>query len=242
MHNPTLRVIEILNLISRKNDLTLTDISYELNFSKSTIQPVLKTLLNSEYIKQNTNTRTYEIGFEVFKIGQSYLNNNNAFDLIKNSMKEIVNECNEICQMGVYDNKNTKNVFYIAKEEPSSQSVALISSIGTSLPAHATALGKCLLSSFSNDYISDLYRDEMEKLTKNTITDVKELILQLDDIRRNGYSIEAEEATEGIECIAIPLMQSNKVIASLSVSLPMYRSSDEKIEIIKGLLLKHKKI
>ena len=240
MHNPTFRVMEILKLIGSKPDLTLTDISCELGFSKSTIQPILKTLLQLGYIVQNPDSQTYKIGIETFKISQSYLNNNSTFDLIKNHMKEIVNECNEICQMGVQDNRNPKNIFYIAKEEPS-QSIALISRIGTSLPAHATALGKCLLSSYSNNYILELFKYGMEKLTKNTITDVNTLIAQLENIRKENYSIEREEATEGIECIAIPLTQDKKVIASLSVSIPTYRSSEEKIESIKTLLLQHKK-
>lgn len=239
MHNPTLRVMEILKLIGLKRDLTLTDISNELNFSKSTIQPILKTLVDSGYIIQDMDKRTYRISTETFKISQSYLNDNRSFELVKKHMKEIVNQCNEICQMGVQDRRNIRNVIYIAKEEPT-QSVALISNIGTTLPAHATALGKCILSSYSNEYIYELYKNDMEKLTDNTTTNVNVLIKQLEGIRKDNYYNEKGEATEGIECIAVPLIQDNNVIAALSVSLPTYRSSEEKIELIKTILMKHK--
>ena len=240
MHNPTFRVMEILKLIGCENDLTLTDISEKLNFSKSTIQPILKTLLQLGYIVQDSGKRTYRIGLETFKISQNYLNDNTSLEMIKGHMKEIVTQCNEICQMGIFDNGDTKSVTYIAKEEPT-QSVVLISNIGVSLPSHATALGKCLLSSFPNDYILEMYKDGMEKVTEDTVNDVNKLIDQLEYIRENQYIIEIGEVTEGILCVGIPLVQDQKVIASLSVSMPIYRSSDEKVEFLKELLLKHKK-
>lgn len=240
MHNPTFRVMEILKLISRKGNLTLTDISCELDFSKSTIQPILKTLEKLGYITEDKDRRTFKIGVETFKLSQNFLSENTSFDIIKSHMKEIVKECNEICQMGIYSNSDSKSVTYVAKEDPD-QSVALISSIGVSLPAHATALGKCLLSTFSNEYIRKLYESGMEKLTDHTVSDIDGLIGQIESIRKNEYFIEVEEATEGIMCVAVPLIQDNKVVAALSVSLPIYRSSEEKIEFIRELLMKSKK-
>lgn len=240
LHNPTKRVIDIIKLIGNEKNLTLTDIALQLDYSKSTIQPILKTLVSMGILNQNTYSKTYDIGIELFKLGQNFLHGNNSFDIIKKSMKEIVSECNEICQMGISDGRNSKYVFYIAKEEPT-QSVQLISNIGVSLPAHATALGKCLLSSLTDEQIRELFSSGMEELTKNTITNVDTLILQLNEVRKNKFSIEIEEATEGIECIAVPLIQDNKVIASLSVSAPIFRMNTQKHEQIKQLLLLHKK-
>lgn len=240
MHNPTVRVMKILKLIGSKKDLTLTDISEKLDFSKSTIQPILKTLLDLGYIVQDSGNRTYRIGIETFKISQNYLKDNTSLEMVKSHMKQIVSECNEVCQMGIFDNGNNRKITYIAKEEPT-QSIVLISNIGVSLPSHATALGKCLLSSFPNDYILNMYKDGMEKVTEDTVNDVNKLIEQLEHVRENNYIIEVGEITEGILCVGVPLVQDQKVISALSVSMPIYRSSEEKIEFLKKLLLKHKK-
>lgn len=238
-HNPTLRVINILNLVSQKNELTLTEISNELEISKSTLQPILKTLANHGYLSQGNNNKTFKIGMSTFKIGQTFINDNNPYDVIRKSMKNIVSDCNEICQMGIYDENNPGHVLYIAKEEPL-QSIALISNIGTSLPAHATALGKCLLAYFPKDYVKNLYSNGMEKLTENTISDLDTLLEEIKKVRINNFASECGESTEEIECIAVPLIQDNKAIASISVSLPMYRSSPEKISYIIDLLIKEK--
>lgn len=241
IHNPTLRVIRILDLISQNNGLTLTKISEELKISKSTIQPILKTLLYYDYLAFNDEENTYNIGIGIFKIAQSFTGTSDSFELIKKSMREIVKGCNEICQMGIYDKTREGNVFYIAKEEPS-QSISLISNIGTSLPAYATALGKSILSGFSNDKIKQIYSDGITPLTENTINTLDDLIKELEDIRKNGYAYEREESAPDIECIAVPIEQNNEIVASISVSIPTYRSSDQKIESIKKILIDQKNI
>lgn len=240
LHNPTLRVISILNLISLNENLNLTEISKKLKISKSTLQPILKSLVALDYIKQDMNLKTYRIGVGAFRIGMTYVTHNDSLDIINNFMIEIVQECNEICQLGVIDNANPGNVFYVKKEEPS-QPVTLKSNIGSSLPAHATALGKCLLSSYDDSFIRNLYKNGMEKVTDKTISNIEDLLNELEDVRIKGYAIEREESAEDIMCIAIPLFQNNKVVASLSVSIPTYRSSDDKIESIIRLLLNKKK-
>ncbi|MGF0039693.1 IclR family transcriptional regulator [Peptoniphilaceae bacterium SGI.131] len=238
-HNPTYRVIQILNLISQKNDLTLSEISKDLSISKSTLQPILKTLLELDYLAYDEDKRLYRIGIGFFKSAQSFLGTSNSFDIIKKSMKTIVKKCNEICQMGIYDKTRKGNVFYIAKEEPI-QSISLISSIGTSLPAYATALGKCILSGFSNDEIKEIYSSGLVQLTPHTKSNVMELLKDIELVRTYGYAYEREESALDIECIAVPIIQDKKVIASISVSIPKYRSSVEKVENIKNILMTNK--
>ena len=37
--------------------------------------------------------------------------------------------------------------------------------------------------------------------------------------------------------MAVPLISNSKVIAALSVSIPTYRANDEKLELVRSLLL-----
>ncbi|NLY08273.1 MAG: IclR family transcriptional regulator, partial [Tissierellia bacterium] len=201
-HKPTKRVLDVLNYISSSNEgKNLTDISNQLNISPSTLQPILKTLLNEGFIDVD-NFKFYRIGINSFITGQKYVNNTNTFSIIKKEMKEIVHKCNEICQLGVHDNIEPGNVIYLYKEEPY-QAIQLMSSIGLSLPAYASALGKCLLSQFTDEEIKMIYNHGMEKLTNNTITDVDILIKQIREMEKLGYSHEVGESSPDIECYAI---------------------------------------
>lgn len=238
-HRPTLRVLNILEVISENNnELTFTDIYSKLKISKSTIQPILKTLVEENFINYDKSTKTYSIGFNFFKYAQVFLNDENPFVIIKGEMKKIVNECNEICQMGTIDKSDPKKVFYIAKEI-SDQPIQLISSVGKSLPAHATALGKCLLTRYSDSEIRQLYSDGLEKLTENTITDIDQLIENINIVRKNGFAVEDGESSSSITCIAFPLISKGHIAASISISIPKYRATDEKKLFIKETLSKH---
>lgn len=240
LHNPTLRVCKILDLIGKNRDLNLTDISDNLSLSKSTIQPILKTLVELNLLYFNQHTKTYNIGYKCYSIGSSFIDNNNGLTIIKNHMKDIVNECNEICQLGILDSMDNTRVFYIAKEEPV-QSIKLISKIGSSLPAHATALGKCLLSQFDNNTIDKLYdsKKTLPKITERTVTNINDLKEEIKLINEQGFIREIGESSEGVECVAVPILKNNNMVASISVSLPTFRSSDTKIDSISKTLLEH---
>ena len=59
-HNPTLRVLNILEaLASNSNGLTLTEISEAINSPKSTIFPIVQTMVDKKFIFFNKNSYTY---------------------------------------------------------------------------------------------------------------------------------------------------------------------------------------
>ena len=118
----------------------------------------------------------------------------------------------------------------------SEQPINLVSSVGKKLPAYATALGKALLSGYSDEEIKNYYLDKMKPITDKTIIDINMLLEQIDQIRKGDLSYEFEETTKDIGCLAIPLKKRDKVIASVSVSFPLYRASKEKLELIKKVL------
>ena len=77
----------------------------------------------------------------------------------------------------------------------------------------------------------------LKAFTQNTITDFEKLEKELIEAKTNGYAIEKSEINDYTSCISIPLLKDSKAIASLSVSIPTFRFSDEKFELIKNILL-----
>lgn len=97
-------------------------------------------------------------------------------------------------------------------------SVALESS------AHATALGKQILSELSGaerlDYLS---RHRLEELTPRTIKDPRALLAELD--RSPGFTVDREEYAIGNACVAVPVIAPN-IRASLAISLPVEQAHE----------------
>lgn len=237
IHKPTERVIDILKCVANsEKGCTLTSITNTTGISKGTAFPILSTLTDYGFLYKSPQSNLYTIGAECFSTGYSFLNNIDIFDVITDTMDEIVHECSEICQLGTFQNGE---VLYIAKSEPY-RAIKLMSNVGRSLPAYASALGKCLLSSLSDEEIKELYSTGLKPLTQNTITDINSLLEQIDNVRINNYAFEKGESSPDIECIAVPLKCHDHIFASISISIPIYRSSARKIKKMLALLLDQK--
>lgn len=237
-HNPTMRVIRILELIDKSTEgISLSGISAELDLPQGTISPILKTLAAMNYIRQDHNL--YKSDFRSFELGLSYSSENNAFSIIRREMKNIVKELGEICQMGVL---RGRDVYYLLIENTNNL-IQINSSVGKSLPAHITGLGKALLSDKSDEEIRELYTGyKFVKHTPNTITDVEVLIKQLHEVRENGYACENEESTIDICCFAIPIEEDGEIKAAISVTIPKFRYSEQRKEDCIKLLKQKKKL
>lgn len=236
MHKPTERVLAIMLLLAQHKDgLNLTDISEKTTFPKSTISPILTTLAEMKFIYKN-DSGNYKIGINSFIVGESFVESTTVLGLIKSYMREIVDQCNEICQLGIL---NGTKVLYVAKTDPN-QPIKLVSSVGKMLPAHATSLGKSLLSKYSPEEIKLLFKEGLSSMTENTITDIDTLIEEIRLVKERNYSMESEESAVGIECVAIPIIHHGTVVASISISIPKYRITETKLEKVIQVLLRSK--
>jgi DNA-binding IclR family transcriptional regulator len=139
--------------------------------------------------------------------------------------------------------RNQDHGIYIDKVE-CEQSIRMFSQIGKTIPLHCTAVGKVLLSSLSHEKIDEIYRSKkLESFTENTITDWEKLFRELKQIAEMGYSVDDEELTKDICCIAAPIKNfRGQVIAAISIAGPIYRidkgNIDQLINEVKSCALK----
>lgn len=239
LHNPTERVANILKTISENpKKFTLSNISKELNIPKSTLSPILKTLIQLEFLIFEPITQTYEIGLNAFQIGQAYLSNINGLDIIKSHMRSIVNECGETCQLGINHNNE---VLYLTKIE-SPQPIPLLSSIGRNLPLYCTGLGRALLMAYSSEEILKIYDTTLPKYTQYTETNVNEIVKIEKLAHKNGYAMEQREITIDASCVAVPIVINNNIVAALGVSLPYFKAEGNHLQLIISLLKEHSRL
>lgn len=237
LHKPTMRVLEILEAVYRSdNGLTLSDISRDTDILKGTLHPIVNTLVQTDYLE--SRNQRFHIGKNCFKLGYSYVNTLSYLNIIKPHMKEIVESCGEICQLGILDGTD---VLYVEKIDPK-QAVRITSSVGATLKAYATSLGKCLLSGLADGEVRRLYPGPLERYTDNTVPHVDALLEQLQQVRQNGYIYEQGETNTDIECVGVPIKVNHAVLAAMSVSLPAFRSTPEKVGAIEQLLKEHAQV
>ncbi|SEQ31036.1 DNA-binding transcriptional regulator, IclR family [Lentzea xinjiangensis] len=94
------------------------------------------------------------------------------------------------------------------------------SRLGTSLPAHGTAIGKAVLASLSAAELDAyLSRTGLPGRTPHTITSVERLKAQLVRVRRSRFAMDDEENEAGVRCVGAAVRNhTGAVVGGLSAS------------------------
>ncbi len=98
--------------------------------------------------------------------------------------------------------------------------------VGREVPLHCSAQGKVLLA----HGVATLPPGRLERLTGNTVTSRAALSAQLDEVRRRGFAVTAEELEPGLVAISSPVYNDGgAAVAALSVSGPVTRLSSQRL-------------
>ena len=90
------------------------------------------------------------------------------------------------------------------------------------LPANCTATGKSLLSTLSDEMVSEIFSaGELKRMTPKSCQSLEALLSDLQRTRTRGYAIDDEEAQEGAYCVGVPIREdgSGPAIAAIAVSM-----------------------
>lgn len=225
----------ILNYISNNNsNITLSNIAEDLKMPKSTVSGILKTLEQFEFIEKNKNNE-YQLGTHLFKIGMKA---KKSFTLVSEEcLQELADKVEDTVNLGILSNGK---VLIINKFRPKS-GLQIGDSIGASIDPHCVGLGKVLLSNLSeNDVENIIAQNGLKDHAPNTITNIDDLKIELNKVRKQGYAIDNEEYMEDMKCIAAPIYNANKEnIAAISITTLISRLNEENLSKYKELLLEY---
>jgi DNA-binding IclR family transcriptional regulator len=89
--------------------------------------------------------------------------------------------------------------------------------IGDQKLLHSTSIGKCYLA-FDTDAAPLIETIELPSFTPYTINSREKLKVNIEEIRKIGYSWEQRESHELMACLAAPLFSKNHMIATISMT------------------------
>lgn len=215
-------------------ELSASEISRKVGLPKTTTHRMLTSLNKVGILNRNVVTGKYTIGPELYIIGSLYLS---ATDIIKAAepvIKTVNDLTSETVNMGIFDKGN---VTVVMKEE-SKYAFKFSLHVGSVLPAYASAMGKAFLSELPEEEINEIYPEEqLRQLTKKTITTRTALKEELQQVKRKGVSFNREGAHVGVEGIGSVIRDaSGRVVAAMSLSVPVFRINDTSREQLAKLL------
>ncbi|MEL7272661.1 MAG: IclR family transcriptional regulator [Pseudomonadota bacterium] len=97
--------------------------------------------------------------------------------------------------------------------------------IGSRVPFHCTASGKCYLASLETRQLNSLINTlHFEARTPNTITTPEALVKELAQVRQQGFAVDHEELFEGMIALAVPVEDAQgRFMAAIAFHGPTLR-------------------
>lgn len=217
------RTLEILEIIQEYNGATVSEIADRADIGMSAVHNHLATLADRGYIVKEDNK--YNIGLSFLSLGAYARNRTDIYRGARSEVDRLAEETGELASLLV---KKKKMGIYLYQRE-GENAVELDTHLGKRVHLHCTGLGKAILGFRPDDEIDDILDEKgMPRMTRSTITDREEFFEELEEIRERNYAIDKEERLNGLRCIAAPITDSkNLAIASISVSCPIHRVSDD---------------
>ncbi|WP_461173303.1 IclR family transcriptional regulator [Arthrobacter sp. Z1-9] len=227
----THRTLGVLrHLSTTKGAVSLADLARALQMPKGSLYPIVATMHADGFLNRDPASGHYSLSPMILTLCKDYLAQTDYIDEFNAVSALMTEQVDETMQMAVL---NGTEVVYVARRD-STQPVRLVSNVGQRLPAHATALGKCLLSELTEQELESLYpAAQLVQVTERTISSRDELISALAKAKAVGGADDWEEIAAGLCCTAAPVRDaSGRIVAAVSFSCPVPRADAAKWDLM----------
>lgn len=211
--------LAMLRLLEGRPASPLTDLARELQMSPSTAHRIASTLRTEGFLEQDPRSHRYMLS-EGIVLGGTKSEVDRCLAVAPDHLMSLRDATGETVHIGLRMGLQVR--FPLAVE--STRQVRVSSSVGRTVPVHAAATGKILLSFVSDEDIRRLLGDRLEPLTDQTLRTTDALLLEIAAIRRSGYAINVSETEVGLYTVAVAVAGSNgQPVCALGVSAPLPR-------------------
>lgn len=229
------RVIAILKCFAPDaSELGTTQVARRTGIPKATTFRILSTLAKGGLLERSSQTRNYRIGPELYILGSIYLETTDIIGAAEPVTKTLNDLTGETVHVSIFDRDN---VSIIMKEE-SKHTFRVSQHIGTIVPAYSSAMGKAFLSQLTEAEIDDFFPDErLKPITEKTVATKTDLKRELEQIRKDGVSVDKEGTLEAIIGTGALIRDATgKTVAAIGMPFPTFRLNKTKIERILNLV------
>ena len=222
----------ILDILGQSpQGISIKDLSDKIQLPKGTTHRLLSSLSYFGYVRQDSNTKNYFLGFKFVELGNLLLS---QLDLRKEAepfLRDLAERTKETVHLVILDQNE---IVYLDKleTEPNTGGLRMASRVGSRNPAHSCAVGKVLLADLPEEALERIITEKgLSKRTENTITHAGHLKEHLKLVKKQGYAVDDEENERGIRCVGAPVFnETGKTVAAVSISGPAFRVTRKMVQ------------
>lgn len=215
----TLLILEVLGKSDRA--MTATEINESLGLPKQTVHRLCATLEQTGFLTRQGNSRRFQVARRLRELGAGLLQNSRDHVARRQILLDVAAQVGETVNYVVPKDSGMHYLDRVETDWP----FRIQLPIGTSVPFHCTASGKCFLASLSprsrSKFVSAL---SLETMTDATHTRPDTLLAELADIARQGFALDREEFLDGMIAIAVPVKDADgRFVGALAFHGPTQR-------------------
>lgn len=233
------RLFLVMEILAETGPVTLAELFSHLDLNKSTVHRLLSSLIYMEYVKQDSETGKYALSFKLLNLSNKLLSHIDILDTVRPCLRKLSAEIGETVHFVQLDGLDA---VYICKEESQQNSIRMVSKVGSRIPLYCSGVGKAMMADMDSTRIQTIWYDsDIKKLTPHTIIDYTQFLEKIKEVSTKGYALDDEENELGVRCIAVSIPDyKGRTKYAFSVSAPIGRMSDERIEELAKIVLEVK--
>lgn len=209
------RGLRLLQLFDRSRKvLSAADMARMLDIPRSTAFRLAQTLEHLGFLERDNDA--YRVGPAVLRLGFEYIASLEFTELARPMIERLRDETGFSAQLVIRDGRDVVIVLKAAAQSAFASNV----NVGTRLPAHATILGRVLLTGAEDQVLAALYPGTgLPKISSKSPRTLAELKRLIKEDRARGYAVSESFFEQGVSAIAAPVRdESGRVVAAISVT------------------------
>jgi IclR family acetate operon transcriptional repressor len=221
----TRTTLDVIEEIREREGARTAELAAALGVARSTAHKHLKTLEQRGYVRKIAGE--YRLGLQFLNLGEHARTRWPCYSFVREAVTDLGDRTDEDVDFVVEENGRVYTLcesYHKWEKYPDAGSGYRVD-LGDWYYMHSVASGKAILATYTEEKVRAVVdRWGLPALTDNTITDIDELINELETVRDRGYAIGDEEYVSGLRTVSKAVSPSDwPMLGALSVSGPAYR-------------------
>ena len=243
------RMMNLLDaLAEHEESASLKVLAEQTSLHPSTAHRILNDMVACRMVERGDGG-TYRLGLRLLELGNLVKARLSVREAAQAPMRALHKLTGETVNLSV---RQGDEIVYVDRAYSERSGMQVVRAIGGRAPLHLTSVGKLFLASDDASQVrAYVTRTGLSGHTRNSITDLSKLEVELNQVRQLGNAKDNEELELGVSCLAASILDdTGKLVAGLSLSAPTDRIhadwlralQDTAVQISKGMGFKPKSI
>ncbi len=241
------RMMNLLDaLAEHEESASLKVLAEQTGLHPSTAHRILNDMVACRMVERGDGG-TYRLGLRLLELGNLVKARLSVREAAQAPMRALHKLTGETVNLSV---RQGDEIVYVDRAYIERSGMQVVRAIGGRAPLHLTSVGKLFLASDDASQVrAYVTRTGLSGYTRNSITDLSKLEVELNQVRQLGNAKDNEELELGVSCLAAGILDdTGKLVAGLSLSAPTDRIhadwlralQDTAVQISKGMGFKPK--